>query len=64
MTKHRDVNKCRGQEKYNMTALIRQANKRVRNGQYTKDTKKKKKEGTHGEKKKKGKERENNNNTF
>ena len=47
MTKHRDVNKCRGQEKYKITALIRQANKRVRNGQYTRD---KKKERTHGEK--------------
>ena len=46
MTKHRDVNKCRRQEKYKMTALIRQSNKRVRNGQYTKD----KKERTHGEK--------------
>ena len=33
MTKHRDVNKCRLQEKYKMAALIRQANKRVRNGQ-------------------------------
>ena len=32
MTKHRDVNKCRRQEKYKMAALIRQANKRVRNG--------------------------------
>ena len=58
MTKHRDVNKCRGQEKYKITALIRQANKRVRNGQYTRD--KKKKEHMV---KKKGK-RENNNNTF
>ena len=46
MTKHRDVNKCRRQEKHKMAALIRQANKRVRNGQLTKD----KKERTHGEK--------------
>ena len=30
MTKHRDVNKCRQQEKCKMTALIRQVNKRVR----------------------------------
>ena len=47
MTKHRDVNKCRRPEKYKMAALIRQANKRVRNGQKTKDKKKKR---THGEK--------------
>ena len=40
MTKHRDVNKCRLQEKYKMAALIRQANKRVRNGQEDKDKKK------------------------
>ena len=46
MRKHRDVNKCRRQEKYKMAALIRQANKRVRNGQQTKD----KKERTHDEK--------------
>ena len=46
MTKHRDVNKCRQQKKYKMAALIRQANKRVRNDQYAKD----KKERTHGEK--------------
>ena len=46
MTKHRDVNKCRRQEKCKMAALIRQANKRVRNSQYAKD----KKERTHGEK--------------
>ena len=46
MTKHRDVNKCRRQEKYKMAALIKQANKRVRNGQEAKD----KKERTHGEK--------------
>ena len=47
MTKHREVNKCRRQEKCKMAALIRQAKKRVRNGQYeTKD----KKERTHGEK--------------
>ena len=46
MTKHRDVNKCRRQEKYKMAAPIRQATKRVRNGQETKD----KKERTHGEK--------------
>ena len=52
MTKHRDVNKCRRQEKHKMAALIRQANKRVRNGQLTKD----KKERTHGENK--GKKRE------
>ena len=45
MTKHRDVNKCRRQEKYKMAALIKQANKRVRNGQEAKD----KKERTHGE---------------
>ena len=29
MTKHRDVNKCRRQEKYKMATLIRQANKRA-----------------------------------
>ena len=46
MTKHWDVHKCRRQEKYKMAALIRQANKRVRNSQYAKD----KKERTHGEK--------------
>ena len=46
MTKRRGVNKCRRQEKYKMAALIRQANKRVRNGQQTKD----KKERMHGEK--------------
>ena len=46
MTKHRDVNKCRRQEKYKMATLFRQDNKRVRNGQETKD----KKERTHGEK--------------
>ena len=50
MTKHRDVNKCKRQEKYKMAALIRQANKRVRNGQQTKDKKEKKKKRTHGEK--------------
>ena len=44
MTKHRDVNKCRREEKCKMAALIRQANKRVRNGQYARD----KKERTHG----------------
>ena len=47
MTKQQDVNKCRRQEKYKMAALIRQANKRVRNGQSTKN---KIKERTHGEK--------------
>ena len=46
MTKHRDVNKCRQQEKNKMAAPIRHANKRVRNGQQTKE----KKERTHGEK--------------
>ena len=40
MTEHRDVNKCRRQEKYKMAALIKQANKRVRNGQEAKDEKK------------------------
>ena len=40
MTKHRDVNKCRRQEKCKMAALIRLANKRVRIGQYAKDKKK------------------------
>ena len=39
MTKHRDVNKCRRQEKYKMAALIKQANKRVRSGQEAKDKK-------------------------
>ena len=43
MTKHRDVNKCRRQEKYKMAALIKQANKRIRNGQEAKDKKKKRK---------------------
>ena len=55
MTKHRDVNKCRQQEKYKMADLIRQANKRVRNGQQAKDKKKKermvKKKGEKREKK-------------
>ena len=46
MTKRQDVNKCRRQEKCKMAALIRQANKWVRNGQYAKD----KKERMHGEK--------------
>ena len=46
MTKHRDVNKCRRQEKYKMATLFRQDNKQVRNGQETKD----KKERTHSEK--------------
>ena len=41
-----------------MAALIRQANKRVQNGQWTKD----KKERMHGEKE--GEMRENNNYTF
>ena len=41
-----------------MAALIRQANKHVWNGQWTKDKKEKRMV------KKKGKERENNNNTF
>ena len=41
MTKHQDVNKCSQQEKYKMAALIWQANKRVQNGQQTKDNKKK-----------------------
>ncbi len=36
MTKHRDVNKSRRQEKCKMTALIRQANKRVQNVQIEK----------------------------
>ena len=43
MTKPRDVNKCRRQEKYKMAALIRQANK-------PKIFKKKKKKKTHGDK--------------
>ena len=47
MTKHRDVNKCRRQEKYKMAALIRQTNKQVWNGQC--ETKGKK-ERTLGEK--------------
>ena len=42
MTKHQDVNKCRQQEKCKMAALIRQVNKRVRNGQKATDKKKKK----------------------
>ena len=42
MTKHRDVNKCRRQENYKMAALIRQANKRARNRQLTKDKKERK----------------------
>ena len=46
MTKRRGVKKCRRQEKYKMAARIRQANKRVRNG----NKPKMKKEGTHGEK--------------
>ena len=41
MTKHRDVNKCRRQEKYKMAALISQANKRVRNIANKPNTKKK-----------------------
>ena len=40
MTKHQDVNKCRGKEKCKMAALIRQANKRVRNGQQARYKKK------------------------
>ena len=59
MTKHRDVNKCRRQEKYKMAALIRKANERVRNSNKPKIKKKERMV------KKKGKrERENNNNTF
>ena len=57
MTKHRDVNKCR-QEKCKMAAIIMQANKRVRNGQRTKDRKEKRMV-----KKKGKKERKNNENT-
>jgi len=47
MTKHRDVDKCRRQEKYKMAALISQANERVRNIANKPNTKK---ERTHGEK--------------
>ena len=54
MTKHRDVNKCRRQEKYKMAALIKQANKRVRNGQEAKDEK----ERTHGERERELSEKE------
>ena len=36
MTKHRDVNKCRRKDNCKIAALIRQANKRVRNGQQKK----------------------------
>ena len=45
MTKHRDVNKCRRQEKlYKMAALIRQANKRHEMANKPKIKKERKKE--------------------
>ena len=62
MTKYRDVNKCRRKEKCKMAALIRQANKRVRNGQrYIKYKIKKieeEEEITHGGKEKEKREKQ------
>jgi len=53
MTKHRDVNKYRRKENCKMAALIRQANKRVRNGQKARDKKEKRKKERIVEKKRK-----------
>ena len=57
MTHHRDVNKCRRQEKYKMAALIRQANKLVRNGPPKKEIKK---ERMHSGKEEEKREKQNN----